>query len=179
MTGLVFNQHWQTNSGQTLNIVFAAIGKKSCTDSNWTVKGIELRAPNVQEDKKISRGWWGWGEGRILNKVKNWKWGLLLLCKVSLFFLRLPRESKSPTLLVAPLLNPKIIIYSRYNCRQVFQRLNPSVKIVLKLVWKQWQKDQAAKFQFWVNLTRISPLYASSRKWMLEALDIASKCQLP
>jgi len=50
--------------------------------------------------------------------------------------LRLPQESKLPPIIVmmVQMLNPKIIIYSRYNCRQVFQRLNPSVKIVLKLV---------------------------------------------
>ena len=82
--------------------------------------------------KKIRRfqeGDGGWGEGgRDIELSEELKVRTSAALQ-SFSLLRLPQESKSPTLLlVAQLLNPKIIIYSRYNCRQVFQRLNPPSK---------------------------------------------------
>ena len=123
----------------------AALTKETLFDGNYwhnlalthkqsAKSWIELSAPLFKNTRGLKEQ-----EGRKVNgtdiggtrEVKSEKslWGMKSV-------LRLPQESKLPPIIVmmVQMLNPKIIIYSRYNCRQVFQRLNPSVKIVLKLV---------------------------------------------
>ena len=165
MTGLVFNQHWQTNSGQTLNIVFAAIGKKSCTDSNWTVKGIELRAPNVQEDKKISRGWGVGGGIRIKWRIQSED-----VCSAKFSSPTASTRIKVAYSVGGTTVESKDYYLFTLQLSSGLSKVEPSVKIVLKTgvenTGRKIQPNLLQNFQFWVNLTRISPLYASSRNWM-------------
>ena len=113
-------QRWQTSDKP--NIVFAAIGK-SGTVYHIGHKGIELRTPKFTKMRRFQEGE-GEGGDEIKWRFKKKKKRKLLLSETSTASIRI----KVASVLATQLLNPKIIIYSRYNCRQVFQRFNPPSK---------------------------------------------------
>ena len=136
------------------------------------MKGIELRAPNVQEDKKISRGWWGVGGGREGYWIK-WRIESEDFCCSAEF----QSSTASTRIKVASYSVGGTTVESKdyylftLQLSSGLSKVEPSVKIVLttgveNTGRKIQQLNLLQNFQFWVNLTRISPLYASSRNWM-------------
>lgn len=170
MTDLVFNQHWRTNIWLTFNFVFAAIGKKNLAQTQigrW--KALSWGPPMFKKIRRFQEGDWGGGrEGYWI------KWRIE--SEDSCYSAKFLSSTASTRIKVAYSVGGTTVESKDYylftlQLSSGLSKVEPSVKIVLKTGVentgrKIQQLNLLQNFQFWVNLTRISPLYASSRNWM-------------
>ena len=153
-------RHWQN-----LKRCFCGKWQNLAQTLKLDVKGIELRTPNVQEDKKISRGWGVGGGIRIKWRIQSED-----VCSAKFSSPTASTRIKVAYSVGGTTVESKDYYLFTLQLSSGLSKVEPSVKIVLKTgvenTGRKIQPNLLQNFQFWVNLTRISPLYASSRNWM-------------
>jgi len=143
---LFLRRYWQ-NLAQTLKL---------------DVKGIELRPPMFKKIRRFQEGE-GMGTGggiRIKWRIPSEKFESSTASK----------RIKVACSVGGTTVEPKDYYLFTLQLSSGLSKVEPSVEIVLKTgvenTGRKIQPNLLQNFQFWVNLTRISPLYASSRNWM-------------